>query len=88
MRTSLNNIKAIDDYLQHALTPGEQLLFEANILLNKELADDVARQRNASAMVMEYSRKITKAEIAAVQQLLNTAPQYRSFMQRIVRLFN
>jgi hypothetical protein len=87
MRTSLNNIKAIDDYLSGRLVPGETLLFEANMLLNIDLTDDVQQQQNTYAIIRQYSRKKIKAEIMAVQETLATAPQHRGFMQRIAQLF-
>jgi hypothetical protein len=87
MRTSLNNIKAIDDYLFGYMAPGDALLFEANILLNNDLTDDMKHQQNTYAVIRQYSRRKIKDEIVAVQKTLATAPQHRGFMQRIVNLF-
>lgn len=87
MRTSLNNIKTIDDYLLGNMEPGDTLLFEANILLNGKLREDVLCQQDTHAIIRQYGRKNIKAEIKAVQQTLATAPQHQNFMQRIVNLF-
>ncbi len=87
MRTSLNNIKLIDDYLLGNLPTGEALLFEANTLLNNQLAEDVMLQKKTHNIIEQYGRQSIKAEIAAVQQTLATAPQYHGFMQRIANLF-
>ena len=87
MRTSLNNIKTIDEYLFGSTPPGDRLLFEAKMLLNSDLADDVQHQKNTYAIVRQYGRQSIKAEIKAVQQTLATAPQHHNFMQRIVNLF-
>lgn len=87
MRTSLNNIKAIDDYLIGNMAPGDTLLFEAKMLLNGDLSRDVLHQQNTYSIIRQYGRQSIKAEIKAVQQTLATAPQHQRFMQRIVNLF-
>jgi hypothetical protein len=88
MRTSLNNIKAIDDHIFGYNAPGDALLFEARLILNSGLRDDVQQQQNTYAVIQQYSRKQLKAEITAVQQKLATEPVHHGFMQRIINLFN
>ncbi|WP_158992913.1 hypothetical protein [Mucilaginibacter sp. L196] len=87
MRTSLNNIKAIDDYLLGSMPPGDALLFEANMLLNNDLVNDMEHQQNTYAVIRQYSRPKIKGEIGAVQKILATAQQHRGFMHRIANLF-
>jgi len=87
MRTSLNNIKAIDDYLFGNIAPGDSLLFEAKILLSTALNDDVQLQKDTHAVITQYGRQSIKAEVLAVQKKLSTEPQHSNFMQRIVNLF-
>ena len=87
MRTSLNNIKAIDDYLLGSMAPGDKLLFEANMLLNNDLVNDMDHQQNTYTVIRQYSRQKIKGEIVAVQKILATAPQHMGFMDRIVNLF-
>ena len=87
MRTSLNNIKVIDDYLLGSMPPGDALLFEANKLLNSDLASDIQHQQNTYAIIRQYGRQKIKAEIMDVQKTLTTAQRHRGFMQRIANLF-
>jgi len=87
MRTSLNNIKAIDDYLSGRMAPGDALLFEANILLNNDMVNDIRHQQSTYAVIRQYGRQKIKDEIFAVQQILATAPQHQGFMQRMANLF-
>ena len=87
MRTSLNNIKAIDDYLLGSMTTGDTLLFEANMLLNKELVNDMEHQQSTYVVIRQYSRQKIKDEIVAVQKILATAPQHQGFIHRIANLF-
>jgi hypothetical protein len=87
MRTSLNNIKAINDYLLGSMDPGDSLLFEAKMLLSGDLREDVQHQQNTYSIIRQYGRESIKAEIKELQQTLATAPQHQRFMQRIVNLF-
>ncbi len=87
MRTSLNKIKAIEDYLLGSMAPGDVLLFEANILLNSDLIDDIKYQQSTYSIIRQYSRQNIKAEIKAVQETLTTAPQHRDFRQYIANFF-
>ena len=87
MRTSLNNIKAIDDYLLGNMPPGDALLFRANMILNDDLVNDVAHQQLTHETIRQYGRKSIKAEIVAVQKKLAVTPEYRNYIQRILNLF-
>lgn len=87
MRTSLTNIKAIEDYIMGRIAPEETLLFEANLLLNKDLANDTQDQQKTYALIRRYGRQQIKDEIVAVQKILVNQPEHRGFMRRIVNLF-
>ncbi len=87
MRTSLNNIKLIDDYLLGNMPTADALLFEANILLNAELAGGVSLQKQTHDIIKEYGRQSIRAEIAAVQYKLNTEAKHSRFMQHIANIF-
>jgi hypothetical protein len=86
MRTSLNEIKAIEDHLFGHISPASSLLFQANIILNPELRDKVNLQKTAYQTVQQYGREALKAEIEAVHQKLN-GPGHRGFMQKLINLF-
>ncbi|RVU02398.1 hypothetical protein EOD41_00200 [Mucilaginibacter limnophilus] len=87
MRTSLNDIKLADDYLYRQLPAGDALLFEANMLLNPALREDVSYLKTTHRLVKQYSRKKLKAEIATVHQQLFTSPAHKSFAQQILNIF-
>lgn len=87
MRTSLNNIKKIDDYLLGCMAPEETFLFQADMLLNTSLAKDVAQQDYTYGLIKQYSRKKIKAEIIAAQEKLNAEPEYQDLIRRIANLF-
>jgi hypothetical protein len=88
MRISLNNIKAIDDYISGQMAQGDALLFEVNMLLNNNLINEMQDQQNAYAIIRQYSRQRIKDEIVIVQKTLAAAPQHQSFIKRISNLFN
>ena len=87
MRTSLNEIELIDDHLSGRLEPGEQLLFEAKVIVDPKLADDLYWQRRTLALVKLYGRKTLRAEIESVHQQLFSQPAHQSFRHRILKLF-
>ena len=87
MRTSLNNIKIIDDYLLGRMAPENLPLFEANMLLNSDLSDDVKYQQSTYSIIRQYSRQNIKSEIKAIQETLATAPEHVGFMRSIGNLF-
>ncbi|MDR6944969.1 hypothetical protein [Mucilaginibacter pocheonensis] len=87
MRTSLNEIAAIEDHLLQRHTPGAALLFEAKMLLDADLQNKVSSQQQVYSLVQQYSRKQLKHEIEAVHQQLFTQPEHLSFRQKIARIF-
>ncbi|QHS56288.1 hypothetical protein GWR56_12350 [Mucilaginibacter sp. 14171R-50] len=87
MRTSLNNIKAIDDHLLGLAAPPDNLLFEAKMILNPELRADVYWHQQTLALVQQYGREQLRAEIEAVHKQLFTRPEHHGFRQSILRFF-
>ncbi len=88
MRTSLNEIKLIDERLFKLAAPEDALLFDALLILNPGLQEQVMWQKKTHAVVQQYSRKKLKNELEAVHQKLFNEPEHRSFRERIVRLFS
>lgn len=87
MRTSLNNIKQTDDYLNGRLSVPEALLFEARLLTDAELADDVHWHKQTLRLVHKHGRNNLRGVIENVHQMLFTQPLHQSFKQKILQLF-
>ena len=87
MRTSLNEIKQIDDHLFSRGTTEEALLFDAMLLFDPGLSYRVLWQKKAYVLVQQYSRKKLKAEIESVHKQLFSEPVHQSFRQKILNLF-
>lgn len=87
MRTSLNEIKRIEQHLLQEQSPEDSLLFEARMLLNADLEEKVKRQQKTYQVVQAYGRKQLRAEIEAVHQKLFTEPRHRGFRHKVLSLF-
>lgn len=87
MRTSLNEIKEIDDYVLKLAPPDEALLFEAKLIINPGLKQQVVWHKQALNLVQQYGRNNLRAEIETVHQKLFSLPEHQGFRQKIMRLF-
>jgi hypothetical protein len=88
MRTSLNEIQTIEKHLQGQLSGGNEALFQANLLLNPVLPQQVRVQVQSYRLIQAYGRKQLSAEIRQVQEQLFTAPEHKTFLQRILTFFS
>jgi hypothetical protein len=82
--TSAANLEA---YLLKKLPPEEQLLLDANLLVNSELRETIRAQKKTYALIQQYGRKQLKAEIEAVHQKLFTENKFESFRKTIFSIF-
>ena len=87
MRTSLNNLKLVDDHLLGLATPQDNLLLQAKVILNPALSDDIYWHKQTYNLVQQYGRKQLRAEIEAVHNRLFTRPEHLTFRQSILRFF-
>jgi len=87
MRTSLIETEQIEAHLMQRSEPGDQLVFEARLLLEPELHEKMQWQQEAYRMVKLYGRDQLKQEIEAVHQKMFAQNEHLSFSQKIRRLF-
>lgn len=87
MRTSLNEIQLTEEHLMQRLHGDEEFLFQAKLILNRKLAENVQFQSKSYHLVREYGRKRLKEELEAVHQKLFSEDEYRSFRQKVLSLF-
>jgi hypothetical protein len=88
MRTSLNDIQQIDDYLLKVAGEGDNALFEARLILQPALQENLLWQQRTYDVIRQYSRRQLKAEIAAVHQQLFHEPEHSSFRRKIMAFFS
>ena len=87
MKTSWNELRLIEDYLTANGAPADQVLFEARLILQPDLKDNVYWQERTYGLIQQYGRQQLRSEIAKVHETLFSAPEHQSFRQRILRLF-
>ena len=87
MRTSLNEIKLIDGYIFDSNPVEDNLLFDAMLIIDPALQNQIVWQKKAHAIVRQYSRKKLKAEIESAHQKLFNQPEHKNFRQKILSFF-
>jgi hypothetical protein len=87
MRTSLNKILQIESHLLNQLSGEDEMLFQANLLLDKDFQKEVYFQQRTYQLVKEYGRKQIIEEIESVHRKLFSAPEHRNFRRKILGLF-
>lgn len=87
MKTSLNELLMIEDFLLTNRGGEENTLMQARLLLQPELQESIHWQQKTYQLVETYGREQLRKEISQVHQKLFTAPEHLSFRQRIMRLF-
>lgn len=87
MQTSLNETREIEEYLLGRKSPEESVLFQANLILRPELADNLKWQERTFVLVQLYGRKKLKSELEEVEALLFKQAAFQGFRNKISRLF-
>lgn len=87
MRTSLNEIRQIEDYLSGSPDRAERLVFEAKLLTDPVLREKVALQKQVYMLIRAYSRKQLKSELGRIHRRLFRDPEKASFRESVFQLF-
>ncbi|TRX52177.1 hypothetical protein FNH22_22415 [Fulvivirga sp. M361] len=88
MRTSLNEIERIENYLLQKNDPSQHLRFEVSLMCSGELREKVSQQRELYEHIRCYGRKKLIEEIEEVHQRLFKEPEYIRFKNKILNIFN
>jgi hypothetical protein len=88
MKTSLNNIKQLEKYLEGKLDPQEALVVEARLLSNPLLKLNFFFQKKVYELVQLYHRRKLKEEVKAVQLQLFSDPAKAAFQKNSYQLFH
>jgi hypothetical protein len=70
MRSELNEVHLIDQYLLGRLSEENELVFEANLLLDEAIAEKLESQRMAHRLIRRYARKEERRRLEEIYQLL------------------
>lgn len=88
MKTSLNELLLIEDYLLSPTKGVDKMLIEARIILERDLKDSIFWQEKTYHLIQQYGRQQLRKEIAQVHEKLFTAPEHHSFRQKIMQLYS
>lgn len=88
MRTSLNEVREIEQFLLRKKPAGDTLLFQAKIILDPPLRSRVEWQQKAYDIVRAYGRKKLREEIKSAERILFTEKEHEGFRKKILKLFS
>jgi hypothetical protein len=87
MRTSLNNIKRIDDFISGKLSPTNSLIFQARLLLDYDLRQQVQWQKRTVALINLYGRKKLRKEVEKIHRDIFAVNSDHFLKHRVRELF-
>jgi hypothetical protein len=87
MKTSWNDTKQIERYLNNELAIEDHILFEAQLLIDPLLKLNVGLQKSIYTIVKLYGRKKIKTEVEQVHNRLFHDKKNIVFQQHIHHLF-
>ncbi|GAA4806863.1 hypothetical protein GCM10023231_40060 [Olivibacter ginsenosidimutans] len=87
MRTSLIEIRLLEDYLQQRLSPEDKLLLEARLLLEEGLQERLSLQQRCYQLIQVYSRESVREQLQRVEHALFTQPAHKRLVQKIKQYF-
>lgn len=87
MRTSLIEIREIERWIEGRLDKKERLLFEAKLIVDKNLKTKVDLQKGVFNLVRIYGRERLRDEVKQVEKRLLTNKDNILFQQQIYSIF-
>ena len=87
MKTSLAKTKAIEAYLENALSGEDSTLFSAKMVLDEQLAEQIQWQAKTYELVRQLGRQEVKAHLQAFYQEIMEQPKHQSLKQRLLSYF-
>jgi hypothetical protein len=87
MRTSLNDIKVIDDYLLDQLPVASRVAFEARLKHDAMLRLNVFLQQKVYALLKVYHRQKIKQKAEAVHDEIFQGSDHGAFRDSIHKIF-
>jgi hypothetical protein len=87
MKTSLNKILETEEYLLKKCAIDDKLLFEAELILNPELKQNLFWQKKTYRLIDLYGKKQIKKELEQVHGKLFSDQKYQSYREKILTFF-
>lgn len=76
MRSELNEVYLIDQYLLGLLSKEEEQVFEASLLLDEAIAEKLEAQRLAHRLIRRYARKEERRRLEEIYHRLLGEPDF------------
>ncbi len=87
MKTSLFETEQIEKYLLKKMPQEESLVFEARLLLDPNLKNNISAQLSAYSIIDKFGRKSLRAEIVGVQNQFLNDPLNLTVREKLKRIF-
>jgi hypothetical protein len=87
MRTSLNNIKRIESFIDGKMSIGDALVFQAKLLLDSDLRQQFRLQKRTASIINLYGRKKLREEIENIHHDIFNSKSDHFLKNRIRELF-
>ncbi|RQP13740.1 hypothetical protein [Parapedobacter defluvii] len=87
MKTSLDNLQLMEDCLLGRASNEQCLFFEAALLLDPALREDIRWQQKTYHIIRDYGRQQLRSELDQVHKMLFTSPQHRTFRDQVLKFF-
>ena len=88
MRTSLNNLREIERYVEGSMEGYEEVLFEGKLHRDPVLRTNLFLYKKVMALIKMYHRKKLKVELEEVHQRLFNDPLKVTFRERVLNIFS
>lgn len=88
MRTSLNQIKEADNFIEGVLPADDSLVMQARMLVDEDWRHNVAIQQETISLVRAFGRKKLKARLEATHEKLLGTHAESAFKLKISKIFN
>ncbi len=87
MKTSQNNTRLIEKYLNGRLSPADRFLFESRLVIDPVLKRDLYFQKKTLQLIKMYHRERLKEELETLHQQIFNNPDKMNFRLSINQLF-
>ncbi len=87
MKTSQNNTRLIEKYLNGSLSPADRFLFESRLVIDPVLKRDLYFQKKTLRLIKMYHRERLKEELETLHQQIFNNPDKMNFRLSINQLF-
>jgi len=87
MKTSQNNTRLIEKYLNGRLSPADRFLFESRLVIDPVLRRDFYFQKKTLQLIKMYHRERLKEELETLHRQIFNTPDKINFRLSINQLF-